>query len=139
MAKKAPVKKASVKKPPMTEPPVKKASVPEAPVTEASVKKTPVKKAPAKEASVKKTEPQAKPAKPQIPARLLAAVRTVLEDADDTGRENSVVVRATAYNALRNVLHELTGQWWGMEVEELDEEENEEIDDEEDDEDYDDE
>ena len=46
---------------------------------------------------------------------------------------------ATAYNALRNELHALTGQWWGMEVEELDEEENEEIDDEEDDEDYDDE
>jgi len=43
---------------------------------------------------------------------------------------------ATAYNALRNVLYDLTGQWWGMEVEELDEEENEEIDDEED-EDYD--
>jgi hypothetical protein len=77
----------------------------------------------AKKASVKKTEPQAKPAKPQIPARLLAAVRTVLEDADDTGRENSVVVGATAYNALRNVLHDLTGQWWGMEVEELDDEE----------------
>ena len=46
---------------------------------------------------------------------------------------------ATAYNALRNVLYDLTGQWWGMEVEELDEVENEEIDDEEDDEDYDDE
>jgi hypothetical protein len=89
----------------------------------------------AKKASVKKAEPQAKPAKPQIPARLLAAVRTVLEDADDTGCENSVVLRATSYNALRTVLHELTGQWWGMEVEELDEEENEEIDDEEDDED----
>ena len=100
----------------------------------ASVKKAPVKKTPAK-----KTEPQAKPAKPQIPARLLAAVRTVLEDADDTGRENSVVVGATAYNALRNVLYDLTGQWWGMEVEELDEEENEEIDDEEDEDDYDDE
>jgi hypothetical protein len=84
----------------------------------------------AKKASVKKTEPQAKPAKPQIPARLLVAVRTVLEEADDTGRENSVVVGATAYNALRNVLHDLTGQWWGMEVEEL---EDEEIDDEEDD------
>ena len=129
MAKKAPVKKASVKKPPMTEPPVKKASVPEAPVTEASVKKTPVKKAPAKEASVKKTEPQAKPAKPQIPARLLAAIRTVLEDADDTGRKNTVVLGATAYNALRNVLYDLTGQWWGMEVEELDEDENVDIDD----------
>jgi hypothetical protein len=57
---------------------------------------------------------------------LLAAVRTVLEDADDTGRANSVVVGATAYNALRNVLHDLTGQWWGMEVEELDDEEDEE-------------
>ena len=33
----------------------------------------------------KRTEPQGKPAKPQVPARLLAAVRTVLEDADDTG------------------------------------------------------
>ena len=43
---------------------------------------------------------------------------------------------ATAYNALRNVLHDLTGQWWGMEVEELDDEKSEEIDDEED-EDYD--
>ena len=102
----------------------------------ASVKDTPVQEALSKEAPVKKTEPQAKPAKPQIPARLLAAVRTVLEDADDTGRENSVVLGATAYNALRNVLYDLTGQWWGMEVEELDEEENEEIDDEED-EDYD--
>ena len=91
-------------------------------VTEAAVKKAPV----------KKTEPQAKPAKPQIPARLLAAVRTVLEDADDTGCENSVVVGASAYNALRTVLHELTGQWWGMEVEELDEEENEDMDDEKD-------
>jgi hypothetical protein len=80
----------------------------------------------AKKASVKKTEPQGKPAKPQIPARLLAAVRTVLEDADDTGRANSVVIGATAYNALRNVLHDLTGQWWGMEVEELDDEEDEE-------------
>ena len=86
----------------------------------------------AKKASVKKTEPQAKPAKPQIPARLLAAVRTVLEDADDTGCKNSVVLGATAYNALRNVLHDLTGQWWGIEVEELDDEENEETDDEED-------
>ena len=90
----------------------------------------------AKKGSLKKTELQATPAKPQVPARLLAAVRTVLEDADDTGCENSVVVGATAYNALRNVLHDLTGQWWGMEVEELDdeqdEEENEEIDDEED-------
>ena len=93
----------------------------------------------AKKVSEKKTEPQAKPAKPQIPARLLAAVRTVLEDADDTGRENSVVVGATAYNALRNVLYDLTGQWWGMEVEELDEEENEEIDDDDDEEDEDDE
>jgi hypothetical protein len=85
----------------------------------------------AKKASAKRTEPQGKPAKPQIPARLLAAVRTVLEDADDTGRANSVVIGATAYNALRNVLHDLTGQWWGMEVEEVDDEENEEIDDEE--------
>jgi hypothetical protein len=86
----------------------------------------------AKKASAKRTEPQGKPAKPQIPARLLAAVRTVLEDADDTGRANSVVIGATAYNALRNVLYELTGQWWGTEVEELDDEEDEEIDDEED-------
>ena len=90
----------------------------------------------AKKGSLKKAEPQATPTKPQVPARLLAAVRTVLEDADDTGCENSVVVGATAYNALRNVLHDLTGQWWGMEVEEPDEkendEENEEIDDEED-------
>ena len=86
----------------------------------------------AKKASVKKIEPQAKPAKPQIPARLLTAVRTVMEDADDTGCENSVVLGATAYNALRNVLHDLTGQWWGIEVEELDEEANEDIDDEED-------
>ena len=93
----------------------------------------------AKKASAKRTEPQGKPAKPQIPARLLAAVRTVLEDADDTGRANSVVIGATAYNALRNVLHDLTGQWWGMEVEELDEEEDDESDDEEDEEDYDDE
>ena len=80
----------------------------------------------AKKAPVKKTEPQAKPAKPQIPARLLTAVRTVLEDADDTGRENSVMIGAAAYNTLRSVLHDLTGQWWGMEVEELDEDENEE-------------
>jgi len=89
----------------------------------------------AKKALMKKTEPQGKPAKPQIPARLLAAVRTVLEDADDTGHANSVVIGATAYNALRNVLHDLTGQWWGMEVEEVDneeEEENEEIDEEDD-------
>jgi hypothetical protein len=57
---------------------------------------------------------------------LLAAVRTVLADADDTGCENSVVLGATAYNALRKVIHDLTGQWWGMEVEELDDEENEE-------------
>ena len=86
----------------------------------------------AKKASVKKTEPQGKPAKPQIPARLLAAVRTVLEDADDTGRESSVVVGATAFNALRNVFHDLTGQWFGMEVEEPDDDENEETEDEED-------
>ena len=46
---------------------------------------------------------------------------------------------ATAYNALRNVLYDLTGQWWGMEVEEVDEDENEDIDDEEDEGDYDDE
>jgi hypothetical protein len=84
----------------------------------------------AKKASVKKTEPQAKPAKPQIPARLLTAVRTVLEHADDTAGKNSVVVGAAAYNALRKVLHDLTGQWWGMEVEELDDEEDDEIDDE---------
>jgi hypothetical protein len=63
---------------------------------------------------------------------LLAAVRTVLEDADDTGPKNSVVVGVTSYNTLRTVLHDLTGQWWGMEVEDLDDEENEEIDDEED-------
>jgi hypothetical protein len=93
-------------------------------------KKASVKKASVKETPVKKTEPQAKPAKPQIPARLLAAVRTVLEDADDTGCRNSVVVGATAYNALRNVLHDLTGQLWGMEVEELDDDENEDGDDE---------
>jgi hypothetical protein len=86
----------------------------------------------AKKAST--TEPQGKSTKPQIPARLLAAVRTVLEDADDTGCENSVVVGATAYNALRKVLHDMTGQWWGMEVEELDEEEIGETDDEEDEE-----
>ena len=77
-------------------------------------------------------KPQAKPAKPQIPARLLAAVRIVLEDADDTGCKNSVVLDATAYNDLHNVLHDLTGQWWGIEVEELDEDEDEEIDEEED-------
>lgn len=86
----------------------------------------------AKKASVKKTVSQDKPAKPQVPARLLAAVRTVLEDADDTGCENSVVVGATAYNALRSVIHDLTGQWWGIEVEELDEDEDEDADDEED-------
>ncbi len=84
-----------------------------------------------KKAPAKKPEAHATPAKPQVPARLLAAVRTVLEDADDTGCTNSVVLGATAYNALRNVLHDLTGQWWGMEVEELDDEKNEEIDDEE--------
>ena len=78
----------------------------------------------------KKTEPRAKSAKPQVPPRLLAAVRTVLEDADDSGCENSVVLGAAAYNALRNVLHDLTGQWWGMEVEELDDEENEALDEE---------
>lgn len=81
----------------------------------------------AKKSSAKKADPQAKPAKPQIPARLLAAVRTVLEDADDTGCENSVVVGATAYNALRTVLHDLTGQWWGMEVEELDDDDYEDV------------
>ena len=73
---------------------------------------------------------------------MLAAVRTVLEDADDTGCDNSVVVGATAYNALRKVLHDLTGQWFGTEVEELDDEEIEETDgdeDEQDDEDEDDE
>ena len=136
-------KKASVKDTQVTKALVKDTSAKKAPakdaVKEASAKKGTVKEVPVKESLVKKTEPQAKPAKPQIPARLLAAIRTVLEDADDTGRENSVVVRATAYNALRNVLHELTGQWWGMEVEELDEEENDEIDDEEVDGDYDDE
>jgi hypothetical protein len=87
---------------------------------------------------VKKAKPQANPAKPTIPARLLTAIRTVLDDADDTGCENSVVVGATAYNALRNELHALTGQWWGMEVEEMEEDENEEMD-EEDEGDYDDE
>ena len=122
MAKKALVKKALVKDTPVKEVPAKKAPMKKAPVKEGSVK----------EGSAKKIEPQAKPAKPQIPARLLAAIRTVLEDADDTGRENSVVVGATSYNALRTVFHELTGQWWGMEVEELDEEENEDMDDEED-------
>ena len=101
-------------------------------VKKTSVKEAPVKEAPVKEAPVEKTEPQAKPAKPQIPARLVAAVRTVLEDADDTAGKNSVVVGATSYNALRNVFYDLTGQWWGIEVEELDEEENEEIDDDED-------
>jgi len=136
MAKKALVKKTSVTEVPVKKTSVKKTPVTETPVTETPVKKAlvteaPVKEASVKKASVKKTEPQAKPAKPQIPARLLAAVRTVLEDADDTGRENSVVLGATAYNALRNELHALTGQWWGMEVEELDEEENEEIDDDE--------
>jgi hypothetical protein len=87
----------------------------------------------AKKASVTKTEPQGKPAKPQIPARLLAAVRSVLEDADDTGCENSVVVGATAYNGLRHVFHDLTGQWFGMEVEELDDEKTEDDEDEGDD------
>jgi hypothetical protein len=99
----------------------------------------------AKKTSVKKTEPQGKPAKPQIPARLLAAVRTVLEDADDTGYRHSVVLGATAYNALRDVFHDVTGQWWGMEVEERDDEEFDdveeidEIDDEEEEEEYEDE
>src|SRR5208337_3495745 len=111
---------------------VKKASVKKASVKKASVKKASVTEATVKKAPVKKIEPLAKPAKPQLPARLLAAVRTVLEDADDTGRENSVVLGATAYNHLRNELHALTGQWWGMEVEELDEDENEDMDDEED-------
>ena len=90
----------------------------------------------AKKDSDKKADSKAKPAKPQIPARLLAAVRTVLEDANDTGCKNTVVLGATAYNALRNVFYDLTGQWWGIEVEELDDEdedeENEDIDDEED-------
>jgi len=45
------------------------------------------------------------------------------------------VLRATAYNALRNVLHDLTGQWYGMEVEELDDEETEDEEDEQEDED----
>ncbi|MHB1034994.1 MAG: hypothetical protein ACYC35_15330 [Pirellulales bacterium] len=89
---------------------------------------------PAKKTPVKKTEPQAKPAKPQIPARLLAAVRTVLENADDTGCKNSVVIGATAYNALRKVIYALTSQWWGIEVEERDEEENDEMGDEQDEE-----
>ena len=84
----------------------------------------------AKKDSEKKTEPKAKPAKPQIPARLLAAVRTVLEDADDTGCTDSVVVGAIAYNGLRNVLHDLTGQWWGIEVEELEDEEDDDLDEE---------
>ena len=61
---------------------------------------------------------------------VLAAIRTVLEDADDNGCQNSVVLGASAYNHLRNVLHDLTGQWWGMEVEEQDEERDEEEDDE---------
>jgi hypothetical protein len=92
----------------------------------------------AKKDSEKKTDPKAKPAKSQIPARLLAAVRTVLEDADDTGGENSVVVGASAYNKLRSVIYDLTGQWWGIEVEELidedfdDEEGSDEDDDDED-------
>ena len=38
-----------------------------------------------------------------------------------------MVIGATAYNGLRNVLYDLTGQWWGIEVEELDEEENKEM------------
>ena len=101
----------------------------------ATAKKASVKKTPVEDAPVKKTEPQAKPAKPQIPARLLAAVRTVLEDADDTGHKNSEIIGATAYNALRNVLHDLTGQWYGMEVEELDDEETEDEEDEQEDED----
>ncbi len=100
-------------------------------------KKATVKKASAKEVPAKKTEPQAKPAKPQIPPRLLTALRSVLEDADDTGRTNSVAVGATAYNALRNVLYDLTGQWWGMEVEEVDDKENDDTGDEEDEGDYD--
>ncbi|MGD0896977.1 MAG: hypothetical protein ABR915_04015 [Thermoguttaceae bacterium] len=86
----------------------------------------------AKKAPVEKTEPQAKPVKPQIPARLVAAVRTVLEDAEETRSRNSVVIGATSYNALRNVLYDLTGQWWGTEVEELDDAENEEVEDDED-------
>ena len=93
----------------------------------------------ANKASIKRTESQGRVAKPPIPPRLLAAVRTVLENADDTGCENSVVLSATAYNTLRNVFHDLTGQWCGTEVEEPDDEEIEieeldedEIDDEED-------
>ena len=43
-----------------------------------------------------------------------------------------MVLGATAYNALRNVTHDLTGPWWGIEVEELDDEEDEEINEEED-------
>jgi hypothetical protein len=87
----------------------------------------------ANEASGRNAKSQAKPAKPQIPARLLVAVRTVLDDATDADRRNSVAVSATAYNALRNVLHELTGQWYGMEVEELDDEEDEDEEEDEDD------
>ena len=55
----------------------------------------------AKKDSEKKAEPQSKPAKPQIPARLVAAVRTVLEDAEESRSRNSVVIGATSYNALR--------------------------------------
>jgi hypothetical protein len=82
----------------------------------------------AKKSPAKKSEPQGKPAKPQVPARLITAVRTLLEDADDTGYRHSVVIGATAYNALRDVFHDLTGQWWGMEVEELDDEEPDDVD-----------
>ena len=42
-----------------------------------------------------------------------------------------MVIGATSYNVLRNVFFDFTGQLWGVEVEELDEEENEEIEDEE--------
>ena len=86
----------------------------------------------AKKASEKKTEPQAKPAGPKIPARLLAAVRSVLEDAEETRSRNAVVIGATSYNTLRNVLFDLTGQLCGVEVEELDDAETEEIEDDED-------
>lgn len=85
----------------------------------------------AKKALVKKTEPQGKAAKPPIPSRLLAAVRTVLEDAGE-GDFEELDDEDDEMELDDEEIEVEEPDEEEIEVEELDDDENEDVDDEDD-------
>lgn len=56
-------------------------------------------------------------------AELLEAVKNLLEDADDTGCEGMATVGAHSYNKLREAYTNMTGNSTGIEIEEIDHDE----------------